>query len=356
MSDSSPLPWSFTLTGGDGLEVEIPLSQAALGLGRSKTGDIYFSDTSASRGHARIVIRKGETWLEDIDTPGGVHVNDVRVTECRLRNQDRIRMGFCDEEVVVHEAGHSVRLGFRTTEVLVSQGVEDRLASEVVLPGDELFRLRVAERGEGRRFKWAAMWAMLSHFALFLIIIPIDSRVILPAVNNRATVIKRYKPPDPQRPEKPVRRGRVRAVPIPDPTPGGPEPIVVETSETLLDFAPVNTDWVTYLPEDAPVPEDLSGAYEMGTVGLTPPEVLHQVQPKYDSSSARRGVQGAVDIEVVIDERGLIGFARIINGLSDEELDRLALEAVRQWRFRPATLGNDPVAVRAVVTVNFRIY
>ena len=346
----------MALTGADGLEVEVPLSEAALGLGRSKTGDVYFSDTSASRGHARIEMRKGETWLEDIDTPGGVHVNDVRITECRLRGQDRIRMGFCDGDVVVHETGRRVRLSFRTTEVLLSQGGKDRLANEVILPGDELMRLRVAERGEARRFKWAAVCAMLSHFALFLVIIPMDTRAILPAVRNQATVIKRYKPPDPQRPDKPVRRGRVRAVPIPDPTPGGPEPIVIDNAENFVEFAPVNTDWVTYLPEGAPVPEDLSGAYEMGTAGLTPPEVLQQVQPRYDRSSARRGVQGAVDIEVVIDESGAVGFARIINGLSDEELDRLALEAVRQWRFRPATLGNDPVSVRAVVTVNFRIY
>ena len=125
MSDSSPLPWSFALTGADGLEVEVPLSRAALGLGRSKTGDVYFSDTSASRGHARIEMRKGETWLEDIDTPGGVHVNDVRITECRLRGQDRIRMGFCDENVVVYETGRRVRLSFRTTEVLLSQGGYD---------------------------------------------------------------------------------------------------------------------------------------------------------------------------------------------------------------------------------------
>jgi protein TonB len=348
--------WSFTLTGADGLEVEVPLSQAALGLGRSKTGDIYFSDTSTSRGHARIVVRKGEAWLEDIDTPGGAHVNEVRVTECRLRGRDRIRMGFCDEEVVVHEAGSRVRLSFRSTVVVIRQAGEDRLASEVILPGDELFKLRVAERGETERYKKAAVAAILAHFVLFALVIPVSSREIMSVGRDQATVIKRYKPPEPQQPEKRVRRGRVRAVPIPDPTPGGPEPIVIDSESDQMEFAPVNTDWVTYLPEDAPVPEDLSGAYEMGTVGLSPPEVMHQVQPRYDRSSARRGVQGAVDIEVVIDERGLIGFARIINGLSDEELDRLALEAVRQWRFRPATMGSDPVAVRAVVTVNFRIY
>ena len=161
MSDSSPQPWSFALTGADGLEIEVPLSQAILGLGRSEAGDIYFSDTSASRGHARIEMRKGETWLEDIDTPGGVHVNDVRITECRLRGRDRIRMGFCDEDLVVHETGQRVRLSFRTTQILLSQGGKDRLASEVILPGDELMRLRVAERGEARRFKLAAIGAIL---------------------------------------------------------------------------------------------------------------------------------------------------------------------------------------------------
>ena len=356
MSDSPPVSWSFTLTGADGLEVEVPLSQAALGLGRSKTGDIYFSDISTSRGHARVVVRDGEAWLEDIDTPEGAYVNDVRVTECRLRGQDRIRMGFCDEEIVVHEAGSRVRLSFRSTEVVIRLAGEDRLASEVILPGDELMRLSVAERGEAERFKKAAIATILAHFVLFVLVIPVSSRAILPLTPARATVIKRYRPPDPQQPDKPVRRGRVRAVPIPDPTPGGPEPIVVDNESLRMEFAPVNTDWVTYLPEDAPLPDDLSGAFEMGTVGLSPPEVLHQVQPKYDRSSARRGVQGAVDIEVVIDESGAIGFARIINGLSDEELDRLALEAVRQWRFRPATMGNDAVAVRAVVTINFRIY
>jgi TonB family protein len=338
--------------------VEVPLSQAALGLGRSAADDgIYFSDASVSRGHARVSVRKGEAWLEDIDTPGGAHVNGVRVTECRLRGQDRIRLGFCDEEVVVQEAGTRVRLSFRSTELVIRQAGEDRLASEVILPGDELVKLRTAERGEAQRFKVAAVAALLAHFVLFALVIPVSSRTVLAVGENRATVIKRYKPPDPKRPDKPVRRGRVRAVPIPDPTPGGPEPIVVDDPTTRnMNFAPVNTDWVTYLPEDAPVPEDLSGAYEMGTVGLTPPEVVSQVQPRYDRSSARRGVQGAVDIEVVIDERGMIGFARIINGLSDEKLDHLALEAVRQWRFTPATLGSDPVAVRAVVTVNFRIY
>jgi protein TonB len=345
------------LTGAGGLEVEVPLSEAALGLGRSENDGVYFSDTAVSRGHARVSVRDGEAWLEDIDTPGGAHVNGVRITECRLRGQDSIRMGYCDEEIVVLEAGSRIRLSYGAAEVLIRQSGEDRLASEVILPGDELVRLQVAKRGEAQRFKMAAVAALLAHFVLFVLVIPVSSRTILTVGDNRPTVIKRYKPPDPKRPDKPVRRGRVRAVPIPDPTPGGPEPLVIDAPEDLtMNFAPVNTDWVTYLPEDAPVPEDLSGAYEMGTVGLTPPEVLKSVQPRYDSSSARRGVQGAVDIEVVIDERGLIGFARIINGLSDQELDRLALEAVRQWRFTPAVFGSEPVAVRAVVTVNFRIY
>ena len=170
MSDSSPSPWSFALSGAGGLEVEVPLSNASLSLGRSDDDGIYFSDGSVSRGHARVSIRDGEAWLEDIDTPGGAHVNDVRITECRLRGQDRIRMGFCDHEVVVLEAGARVRLSYATTEVMLRPTGEDRLASEVILPGDELVRLQVAERGEAERFKVAAVVALLMHFVLFVLV------------------------------------------------------------------------------------------------------------------------------------------------------------------------------------------
>jgi TonB family protein len=37
-------------------------------------------------------------------------------------------------------------------------------------------------------------------------------------------------------------------------------------------------------------------------------------------------------------------------------LDEKALEAVRTWKFKPATLGGVPVTVRMVVEINFKLY
>ena len=37
-------------------------------------------------------------------------------------------------------------------------------------------------------------------------------------------------------------------------------------------------------------------------------------------------------------------------------LDEKAIEAVRRWRFRPATLNGQPVATQIAVEVNFRLY
>lgn len=355
MGASSPDRWSFTLTGAGGIEVETPLSKATLTLGRSKDGGVFFADASVSRGHAKIEVRDGECWLEDIDTPDGAHVNNVRISERRLHQGDHVRLGFCDTDIVVKEVGDGIRLIHGGTEVLVHREGEDRLAAEVILPGDEWVHLRVAGRGEERRFKYAAVATIIAHFGLFLVNIEIDRTVVLPAVRPQATVIKRYKPPEPPKPDRPVRRGRVRAVPIPDPTPGEPEPLVMETIESNEVMPDTDAEFVTFVPDNAPLPVIGGEAYEMDTVGLVPPRVLSDVQPDYNSSSARRGVQGDVDIEVVIDENGRVAFARIINGVDDEELDQAALEAARQWRFVPASLGGEFVPVKAVVKIRYRI-
>ena len=103
-------------------------------------------------------------------------------------------------------------------------------------------------------------------------------------------------------------------------------------------------------------PPDPVGTVDIEAVGLVAPRLLERVVPEYDRGSARRGVQGKADISIIIGADGLVARARMINGTSDEELDQRALEAVLQWRFTPATLDGETVPVRAMVTVNFRIY
>lgn len=88
--------------------------------------------------------------------------------------------------------------------------------------------------------------------------------------------------------------------------------------------------------------------------GMTRPEVIHQVQPRYSEQARRAGVQGMVIVEAVIDEQGQVTNVRLIRGLP-MALDQAALQAVQQWRFKPALLAGHPVKVFYTLTVNFTI-
>lgn len=90
------------------------------------------------------------------------------------------------------------------------------------------------------------------------------------------------------------------------------------------------------------------------SVGMTRPEILHQVQPRYSELARRAGVQGTVIVEAVIDEQGQVTNVRVLRGLP-MNLDRAAVEAIQQWRFKPAMMGGHPVKIYYTLTVNFTI-
>jgi TonB family protein len=81
--------------------------------------------------------------------------------------------------------------------------------------------------------------------------------------------------------------------------------------------------------------------------GATRPEIIHHPKPSFSSSD----VEGTVIVEAVIDQDGCTRQVKILRGVS-KEADAAALEAVRQWVFRPATLDGKPISVFYVMTVN----
>lgn len=90
------------------------------------------------------------------------------------------------------------------------------------------------------------------------------------------------------------------------------------------------------------------------TVGMTKPEPIRQIQPRYTENARRAGVQGAVILEAVIDEQGNVTDVRVLRGLP-MGLDREAVSAVQQWKFKPATMASKPIKVYFNLTVNFTI-
>lgn len=211
----------------------------------------------------------------------------------------------------------------------------------------------MGERGEGRQLRAAGVVALLLHFGAFALVIPMQPTTF-DLADRDLTVVRRYEPPKPPEVTRPVRKHATR-VPIPDATPFEPEPLLEEEVDPLPP-EPATTDYVLGAPVTAPEPAVVADAMDIETDGLAPPRLLRRVPPQYDPERARRGVQGKVDMQIVIGEAGTVEFARVINGTEDDELDRRALEAVQQWEFAPAMLAGVAVPVRAMVTINYRIY
>jgi TonB family protein len=91
------------------------------------------------------------------------------------------------------------------------------------------------------------------------------------------------------------------------------------------------------------------------TGDVVPAKVLHKLEPRYTREARTNGIQGTVLIEVAVDETGKPERVAVLSPIGFG-LDARAVDAVRQWSFRPAT--KDGKAVRSVTTVEvrFRIF
>jgi TonB family protein len=87
---------------------------------------------------------------------------------------------------------------------------------------------------------------------------------------------------------------------------------------------------------------------------VTRPEKISSFEPEYTREARRARIQGVVIIEATIDEFGNVTDARVLKPLP-MGLDRAAVDAVKRWKFRPATLNGQPVSIYQNLTVNFRL-
>ncbi len=81
--------------------------------------------------------------------------------------------------------------------------------------------------------------------------------------------------------------------------------------------------------------------------------LIYKVQPIYPQLARAARIQGAVVIRAIISRNGTIENLQTLSG--HPMLVGAALDAVRQWRYRPYILNGDPVEVETQVTVNFSL-
>jgi protein TonB len=87
--------------------------------------------------------------------------------------------------------------------------------------------------------------------------------------------------------------------------------------------------------------------------GVSQGLLIHQVKPTYPPLARQARIQGSVVLQAVIAKDGTIQGLKVVSG--HPMLTGSAVEAVKQWRYKPYFLNGEPVEVETVVTVNFTL-
>jgi TonB family protein len=140
-----------------------------------------------------------------------------------------------------------------------------------------------------------------------------------------------------------------------NPPAGTPAPAVQQgapvnnRSLTATSFPPTNP--AEPLESDGPIP------YTAGVGGVSVPERIESsyVHAVYPSAAAKAQLSGRVVMQAVVRKDGSISDVLVLScSQPDVGFEQAAIDAVEQWRFRPATLAGQPVDAYTTITIQFR--
>jgi protein TonB len=121
--------------------------------------------------------------------------------------------------------------------------------------------------------------------------------------------------------------------------------------------------WVSEpaLPQDSPK-SDQSGAQEASKLkvirirlggNVAKSQLKHKVQPAYPQEARDNRIQGTVRLQAVLSTAGKVQQLELVSG--DPVLAKAALEAGRQWEYKPTPLNGEPVEVDTTIDVIFSL-
>jgi len=87
--------------------------------------------------------------------------------------------------------------------------------------------------------------------------------------------------------------------------------------------------------------------------GVSQGLLIHKVQPQYPPLARQARIQGVVVLQALIGKDGSIQNLHVVSG--HPMLTNSALEAVKEWRYKPYYLNGEPVEVETTINVNFTL-
>jgi TonB family protein len=161
-----------------------------------------------------------------------------------------------------------------------------------------------------------------------------------------STTVAENKPATPEPDSQPIviKNDHVKPTPAPE------EP--AEAPAVSMDgIAPANGALPNFAgPANAPTPVLQKLVISQGVSrGL----LIKQVQPIYPRTALDLRIEGAVQIMATVSKSGDISEAKVLSG--DKQLAQAAINAVKQWKYKPYLLNGEPVEIQTQITVNFKL-
>jgi protein TonB len=141
------------------------------------------------------------------------------------------------------------------------------------------------------------------------------------------------------------RRDEAPDIPILD-LPGEYVPGAIQTAQTGRTLSPVEPPHIAPQAQQEKRPVKVSE-------GVLQAQLISRIEPRYPPLALETRRSGTVVLHAIISRDGRINALEIVSG--SPFFVRAALDAVRQWRYRPTMLNGEPVEVDTTITVIFEL-
>jgi periplasmic protein TonB len=194
------------------------------------------------------------------------------------------------------------------------------------------------------------------------------AKIEKPDIQKPASIAKEDKHPAKvsAAPEKPERENSVVAENAPLASTPAPQPLVIKSGNLP---APSNTPESAEAPAlnvTGGTPTD-QGLPNLGSTTAATPVLqrlvisqgvsrgllVKQVPPVYPPAAIQMRIEGAVELQATIAKTGNISAVKVLSG--DNELAHAAIDAVKQWKYKPYLLNGEPVDIQTQITVKFKL-
>jgi len=137
--------------------------------------------------------------------------------------------------------------------------------------------------------------------------------------------------------------------------PDSPMPSKVKPVELQAERRPAPADIQPSNASTARQQSSNSVAQTVGTTPIKPARPISNPNPMYPPDAVQQGLEGRVILSVTIAVSGKVTKVNVAESCGHQSLDQAALDAVRRWRFSPATRDGKPVEWTARLPIRFRL-